>query len=375
MKKIIVLLCILIMSSISWSQWTGWGSPSGLSFANYMRQGTWVWTGSQTFSDTTFFGSAGSYILGKGNDLAFYDTNYGSERTLTQLAASASGYWTQSGSNIYYNSGKVGIGTAAPAKELHISSGSPAIRLQDSDSDGGGAVAFLEFYDSNSRTGFIGDGGTFVQALGIAADAGYGINFAVNGANVETAPSVIINSSGNAGIGTKGPDGILELNMGTNKVFRMSYNDADGSATDYSQMAVNSDGALTISTVDAGAGTSGNIVLAPDGVVNVTGKINNTTQQATTLGVGVTTFAVTRNVATITGDGAGNTIATITAGGVGLYTFIFTGTNITITDTDAHTANTVDLAGTATNFTSADDKVLQLVFDGTSWYEVSRSTN
>ena len=48
---------------------------------------------------------------------------------------------------------------------------------------------------------------------------------------------------------------------------------------------------------------------------------------------------------------------------------------VTITDTDAHTANTVDLAGTATNFTSADDKVLQLVFDGVSFYQISVSAN
>ncbi|KKK79036.1 hypothetical protein LCGC14_2837580, partial [marine sediment metagenome] len=48
---------------------------------------------------------------------------------------------------------------------------------------------------------------------------------------------------------------------------------------------------------------------------------------------------------------------------------------VTITDTDAHTANTVDLAGTATDLTSADDTTLQIVYDSVSWYEVSRSVN
>jgi len=79
---------------------------------------------------------------------------------------------------------------------------------------------------------------------------------------------------------------------------------------------------------------------------------------------------------TITGDGGGNTVATITGAHSGeLLTLIFVDALVTITDTDAHTANTVDLAGTATNLTSADDTTLQLVFNGTSWYETSRSVN
>jgi hypothetical protein len=102
----------------------------------------------------------------------------------------------------------------------------------------------------------------------------------------------------------------------------------------------------------------------------------STADDPNTLGAGATTFICESNVMTITGDGGGNTVATITGAKSGtLLTMIFVDANVTITDTDAHTANTVDLAGTATNFTSADDKTLQIVFDGTSWYEVSRSTN
>lgn len=96
----------------------------------------------------------------------------------------------------------------------------------------------------------------------------------------------------------------------------------------------------------------------------------------TTLGAGATTFAVASEIMIITGDGGGNTIATITGGTEGMILILlFVDANITITDTDAHTANTVDLAGTATDLTSADDTVLTLFFDGTSWYEISRSVN
>jgi hypothetical protein len=92
-----------------------------------------------------------------------------------------------------------------------------------------------------------------------------------------------------------------------------------------------------------------------------------------TLGAAATTFAVTGEVMVVTGDVGTNTVATITGGLTGQeLTLIFVDGLVTITDTDAHGANTVDLSAA---FTSADDTVLKLIFDGTSWYEVSRSVN
>lgn len=98
-------------------------------------------------------------------------------------------------------------------------------------------------------------------------------------------------------------------------------------------------------------------------------------QQTITLGNGAATFEITSNVIAVTGDAAGNTIATITgAAGAGVYTFIFTDDKVTISNNDTHGDNTVDLDG-ANDFTSADDKVLLLCYDGTSWYKVSESAN
>ena len=92
-----------------------------------------------------------------------------------------------------------------------------------------------------------------------------------------------------------------------------------------------------------------------------------------TLAAGVTTFAVTGEVMVVTGDVGTNTVATITGGLTGQeLTLIFVDALVTITDTDAHGANTVDLSAA---FTSADDTVLTLIFDGTSWYEKCRSVN
>lgn len=115
-----------------------------------------------------------------------------------------------------------------------------------------------------------------------------------------------------------------------------------------------------------------------DITVNITFSQPTPVHEAVTLAAAATTFDVVssegRNDSmTITGDAGANTIATITGGVAGQHvTLLFVDGLVTITDTAAHTANTVDLSAA---FTSADDTVLQLFFDGTSWYEVSRSTN
>lgn len=99
------------------------------------------------------------------------------------------------------------------------------------------------------------------------------------------------------------------------------------------------------------------------------------TMKTATLGAGITAIAATSNVMTITGDGGGNSVTTITGGRSGqLLTIIFVDANVTLVNDDGHGANTIDLAA-AGNITSADDKVVQLVFDGTSWYQVGTTTN
>jgi len=92
-----------------------------------------------------------------------------------------------------------------------------------------------------------------------------------------------------------------------------------------------------------------------------------------TLGAAATTFAITGRFMVITGDAGTNTIATITGAAAGQeLILLFVDGNVTITDDNAHTADSVDLSA---SFTSADDTVLKLIYDGTSWYEISRSVN
>ena len=96
-------------------------------------------------------------------------------------------------------------------------------------------------------------------------------------------------------------------------------------------------------------------------------------RQTITLGAAATTFAIASTSMEVTGNGGGNTIATITGGTAGQFLALqFVDANVTITDDNTHAANSVDLNAA---FTGADDTILFLYFDGTSWYEVSRSVN
>jgi len=121
-------------------------------------------------------------------------------------------------------------------------------------------------------------------------------------------------------------------------------------------------GDFTAATITSDAGVSGTI-------------LSNSALQSTTLGSGVTTFALTSNSITLTGDGGANTLGTITGAEIGVYVIEFVDGLITVTDTDAGTADTIDLLGTATNLTSADDTTLMIWYNGTSFLEVSRSVN
>lgn len=97
------------------------------------------------------------------------------------------------------------------------------------------------------------------------------------------------------------------------------------------------------------------------------------TAMTTTLAAAATTLAVTSNFVILTGDGGGNTVATMTGGVAGQRVVIlFEDASVTLTDNNSHPADTFDLSAA---FTSADDKVLELIFNGTSWYEIARSTN
>jgi hypothetical protein len=128
---------------------------------------------------------------------------------------------------------------------------------------------------------------------------------------------------------------------------------------------ISADGALDIN--------GGTFTVDEDGHVTTDG-IMAIEPQYISLGPGATTFTATSSVVVLTGDGGGNTIGLIAHPGHEgmLLDIFFVDGLVTITDTAALTANSVNLASTTT-FTANDMLSLRLI--GGKWYERGRSAN
>lgn len=181
-----------------------------------------------------------------------------------------------------------------------------------------------------------------------------------------------------AGIGTHGKDGSFKIHLENTSIFSILCSD-DSRGLELSI----EDGNVILNYIGGGSGNRLNLN---------NGWITNVCQlevadvtitagfgigvQTTTMAAGATSLNVSKNIIILTGDAGGNTLNTLVTGAPAgqEITIIFTDANITVVNDDAHTANQVDLLG-GVNLVSADDTVLKLVFNGTSWYEVSRSVN
>jgi len=68
-------------------------------------------------------GTSGAYVTQATTNLVFYDAAYGATRTLTQLAAAGTGYWTETGADVSYSAGNVGINVVSPTTTHAINGG------------------------------------------------------------------------------------------------------------------------------------------------------------------------------------------------------------------------------------------------------------
>jgi hypothetical protein len=112
------------------------------------------------------------------------------------ILTTASGQWITSGSDIYYNTGNVGIGTSSPATKLDINNGS----LQVKSADNTGTNAVIKAISNN------GTASTWLTFNGVSVSSGNACVF-YNG----TTENMRINSSGNVGIGTSSPSTKLNI--------------------------------------------------------------------------------------------------------------------------------------------------------------------
>ena len=122
--------------------------------------------GSGTLVTGTFSGidwSAGIYFISTETDPTG-GTNYtitGTSQILSvpyALYAKTAGngsLWSKSGSNIYFNSGRVGIGSGSPATYIHAHGTPVASRGQLSLSSPSGQGTFISFYEENSFKAYL----------------------------------------------------------------------------------------------------------------------------------------------------------------------------------------------------------------------------
>ena len=125
----------------------------------------------------------------------------GNEAEILNKPTIANTQWTTAGSNIYYNSGNMGIGTATPAYKLDISSTSGSGRqdmfriLAGSNTTGNGSSIVLG--STQTHAGYI-------SGLQTASNTG-DLTFGTNTSGVYAENMRIVGSNGNIGIGTTTP--------------------------------------------------------------------------------------------------------------------------------------------------------------------------
>lgn len=119
------------------------------------------------------------------------------------------------------------------------------------------ALPALSVLQSGAGSGIQVGNGTATTSINgnVTSSFPYGATFATTG--------------GNVGVGTAGPSKKLEINSATGANLRLTYNDADGSAANYTDFSLASDGGLTIGTTNSATTTVTN-------KLNVTSDINLT---------------------------------------------------------------------------------------------------
>jgi hypothetical protein len=246
--------------------------------------------------------------------------------------------------------GLMGLGTTNPDKQLEINSSTgDCLRLTYNDNNGS-ASNYADFLVSNegnlsitpsskiivlgnsfntrtcigtfSNTGtdglisFVNDNGTCYLQPSLNTTGGSAADFVITNYSQGTSDSsriIMFKADGKTGFGTDSPDKQLEINSSTGDCLRLTYNDKNGSANNYSDFTISNSGDLTISP-------SGNDT-------NINSKLNVT---------GIVSFSDTTDATSISNGGC----LTI-SGGTAIAKKLYVGTDFSVTGNSSMTGTLV----------------------------------
>jgi len=191
-----------LASAVTCTTQTAGDNSTKVASTNYVDRAVSTGIGStSTFSGTLASSVIATTQTAGDNSTKVATTNY------VDRAISNNGVWTKTGSDIYYSTGKVGIGTSSPAYTLDVDHGSVTTAGTRFSSSGTDCAISLTNTATSGREYWLGSLG------GTGTGAG---NFYIYDAT-GTSTRFVINSSGNIGIGTKTPGFKLDC-VGTAKV-------------------------------------------------------------------------------------------------------------------------------------------------------------
>jgi hypothetical protein len=249
----------------------------------------------------------------------------------------------------------VGIGTAAPTTKLHVYNATGNIFIRN-ETDDGSRSQFISLntvgqsYFGTEGTAAATFPATFEGATLVGASTDDPVHFIQNSAIAAT-----IDASSNLGIATTAPDAALEINHATGDNLRLTYNDANGSATYYADLQTTATGNLTVTP-------SGGLTSIVGGQIKSTTAIAAGTYDLLVtdyfLNCDYTATAAITSLTLPTAQLAdGRVIHVKDTGGLA-------GTNNITIDTEG--AETID--GAATAVISTNYNSISLYCDGTNWF-------
>ncbi|NCD06116.1 MAG: tail fiber domain-containing protein [Spirochaetia bacterium] len=234
------------------------------------NSGVGIGTSAPTVALDVQLGSGHSILAGSmkiGNVATPVDGTDAVNKTYVDDAVSgASGSdtdWTESGSDIYRSSGNVGIGTTVPGKKLHINvtGDGDGVYINNSQTgqtaasagfqlinDLGGQGAFVKIYSSNNTTNSALNNQLYVKnsigGMSWVANTGSSIGFGI-GTSISSANDLVIDSSGDVGIGTTDPSHNLVV-YSSDQYTRTQINNSNSSG--YAEILFENSGVATPSS-------------------------------------------------------------------------------------------------------------------------------